>query len=68
MTLRVDLAGLSVGLDRDRLAMLLAVGRRLRDGVSPDWIDWAEMVEAELSLNEAELEELASIAGHRESQ
>jgi len=26
------------------------------------------MVEAELSLNEAELEELASIAGHRESQ
>lgn len=51
-----------------RLAMLLAVGRRLRDGVSPDWIDWAEMVEAELSLNEAALEELASTAGRPESQ
>ena len=51
-----------------RLAILLAVGRRLRDGVSPDWVDWAEMVEAELSLNEAELEELASIEGQRESQ
>lgn len=45
-----------------RLAMLLAVGRRLRDGVSPDWIDWAEMVEEELALDESALEDLAADA------
>lgn len=43
--------------------MLLAAGRRLRDGVSPDWIDWAEMVEEELALDEAALDELAADAG-----
>jgi len=43
--------------------MLLAVGRRLRDGVSPDWIDWAEMVEDEMALNEAALDELAADSG-----
>ena len=46
-----------------RIAMLLAVGRRLRDGVSPDWIDWAEMVEDEMALNEAALDELAADSG-----
>ena len=45
-----------------RLAMLLAAGRRLRDGVSPDWIDWAELVEAELALDESTLEGLATEA------
>lgn len=42
--------------------MLLAVGRRLRDGMSPDWIDWADMVSAELALDEANLDELAADA------
>lgn len=45
-----------------RVAMLLAVGRRLRDGMSPDWIDWADMVSAELALDEANLDELAADA------
>ena len=43
-----------------RIAMLLAVGRRLRDGMSPDWIDWADMVSEELALDEASLDELAA--------
>ncbi|MDD2990845.1 MAG: HDOD domain-containing protein [Zoogloea sp.] len=43
-----------------RIAMLLAAGRRLRDGMSPDWIDWAEMVEHELALDDAALNELAA--------
>lgn len=42
--------------------MLLAVGRRLRDGMSPDWIDWADMVSEELALDEANLDELAADA------
>lgn len=46
-----------------RIAMLLAVGRRLRDGMSPDWIDWVEMVTEELALNETALDELAADAG-----
>lgn len=40
------------------LAILLATGRRLRDGVSPDWIDWTELAESELGLDEASLAEL----------
>lgn len=47
-----------------RMAMLLAVGRRLRDGVSPDWIDWEEMVAAELGLDGDALEKLSQEAAN----
>ncbi|MDD3355280.1 HDOD domain-containing protein [Zoogloea sp.] len=35
-----------------RLALLLAIGRRLRDGPSPDWTDWADLVKLEFGLGE----------------
>ncbi len=41
-----------------RLALLLAAGRRARDGMSPDWIDWADAADAELGLDEAALDAL----------
>ncbi|MDY0011518.1 MAG: HDOD domain-containing protein [Rhodocyclaceae bacterium] len=34
-----------------RIALLLAVGRRLRDGDSPDWADWARPVEEAFGLD-----------------
>lgn len=40
------------------LATLLAAGRRLRDGLSPDWIDWAELAGSTLGLDETALTEL----------
>ncbi len=45
-----------------RIALLLAVGRRLRDGTTPDWVDWEEPVETELGLTAADLDELAADA------
>lgn len=39
-----------------RIALLLAAGRRLRDGPSPDWTDWAAPVLDELGLDEDALE------------
>lgn len=41
-----------------RIALMLAIGRRLRDGPSPDWIDWAPPVEEELGVDEIALERL----------
>ena len=46
--------------DARHVALLLAAGRRLRDGVSADWADWEEDVAAELGLRVAALDELAT--------
>lgn len=43
-----------------RLALILAIGRRLRDGASPDWTDWAEPVQAEFGIGEIELDRLGA--------
>lgn len=43
-----------------RIALMLAIGRRLRDGASPDWIDWAAPVEAELGVGEIDLDRLVT--------
>ncbi len=45
-----------------RIALLLAVGRRLRDGTTPDWVEWEEPVETELGLTAADLDELEADA------
>ena len=49
---------LRLGDDARRIALLLAAGRRLRDGPSPDWAAWAEQAEAELGLDDTRLGEL----------
>lgn len=41
-----------------RITLMLAVGRRLRDGPSPDWTDWAEPVEEEFGVDEIGLDRL----------
>lgn len=51
---------LRLGDNARRIALLLAAGRRLRDGASPDWTDWAEPVEAELGLTEAALDQISA--------
>ncbi|MDY0034661.1 MAG: HDOD domain-containing protein [Zoogloea oleivorans] len=51
---------LRLGDSARRIALLLATGRRLRDGLSPDWTDWAEPVEAELGLTEAALDQISA--------
>lgn len=43
-----------------RIALLLATGRRLRDGISPDWTDWAIPVQAEFGIDETQLDEFAA--------
>lgn len=42
-----------------RIALMLAIGRRLRDGPTPDWIDWADPVRDEFGVSESELDRLA---------
>lgn len=49
-----------LGDDSRRITLLLAAGRRLRDGVSPDWTDWEELVEAELGFSAEDLDQLAA--------
>lgn len=51
-----------LGDEARRLARLLAAGRRVRDGISPDWVDWADDVAEEFGLGEADLDELAADA------
>ena len=51
-----------LGDDARRLVLLLAAGRRVRDGVSPDWVDWADDVAATLGLTETDLDALAGDA------
>lgn len=41
-----------------RIALMLAIGRRLRDGPSPDWTDWAEPAEEEFGVDEIDLDRL----------
>lgn len=41
-----------------RLAILLATGRRLRDGLTPDWVDWAGLAGTELGFDDTRLAEL----------
>jgi HD-like signal output (HDOD) protein len=41
-----------------RITLILAVGRRLRDGPSPDWTDWADPVEEEFGVDEIGLDRL----------
>lgn len=41
-----------------RITLMLAVGRRLRDGPSPDWTDWAELALEEFGTDEVELDRL----------
>lgn len=48
-----------LGGDSRRISLLLAAGRRLRDGASPDWTDWEGQVEAELGLSAEDLDQLA---------
>lgn len=43
-----------------RVALMLAIGRRLRDGSSPDWIDWADPVREEFGVDEGELDRLSA--------
>ncbi len=45
-----------------RVTLLLATGRRLRDGAAAEWTDWAEQVEAEFGFDEAALDALAADA------
>lgn len=41
-----------------RITLLLAIGRRLRDGPSPDWTDWAAPVQEAFGVDEDELDRL----------
>lgn len=45
--------------DARRLVLILAAGRRVRDGASPDWAEWAEQCMDELRLSEDELDALS---------
>lgn len=47
--------------DARRLAWLMAAGRRVRDGVTPDWVDWADGVTSDFGLDEGMLDVLGQI-------
>lgn len=49
-----------------RIALMLAIGRRLRDGPSPDWTDWAELAQEEFGTDEIELDRLFTEFATRE--
>lgn len=54
-------ATLRADAEPQRLALLLAAGRRIRDGAEgPDWAEWADPVADILGLDEAALEALAA--------
>lgn len=44
-----------------RLTWLMAAGRRVRDGVTPDWVDWADGVAIDFGLDEGMLDVLGQI-------